>query len=345
VLAGRDLVVAGLDRDPEVLEVVDRAPAEVRALVQRRQVEVGAVVERARRQVLAREEEELDLGADLRGPAQVGDLGQDALQRVARVGRERGAVGLAHRAEHPPDHAVAPRQQRERRRVRVGDDVALAAARGALEAGAVQADPVLQRLLQLGGRDGQRLEDAEDVDEPEADEAHAALLDRAQHVCIPGTHADRRRWQRGAPSTSAPGSELVRPRVESPSSSRNKPVAGGKRSALMVTGACPASRPCAPTAEPAAACRSRSATAACARWRAIRATRSTAGGPAASRWSSARPCTPPTGRPSRCCARRATCRSPRRRGTTRWATSPRGCGRSWRSRGRRRSRSTSRASC
>ena len=41
VLGGRDLVMRGLDRDPHLLEVLDRATAEIRRGVERCEVEVG----------------------------------------------------------------------------------------------------------------------------------------------------------------------------------------------------------------------------------------------------------------------------------------------------------------
>ena len=63
---------------------------------------------------------------------------------------------------------------------------------GALERRAVEPDAVLERRLELGDGDREALEQAEHVDEPEADEPHAALLDRAQHELFPSGHAEDR---------------------------------------------------------------------------------------------------------------------------------------------------------
>ncbi len=77
---------------------------------------------------------------------------------------------------------VAPRQDLER--VRIGDRQHV----GFLDAGEpvdrrpVEGHPVTEGVLQLGGADGEALEVAEDVGEPQPDQAHAALLDAAQHV-------------------------------------------------------------------------------------------------------------------------------------------------------------------
>ena len=112
---------------------------------------------------------------------------EHAPQRRARIAAERAVVGLAHVAEHPRDDRVRPpRQDLERARVGVGDDVVLAQPRGALQRRAVQADALLQRRLELGDGDRDALEQAEHVDEPEADELHAPFLDRAQHEFFPG---------------------------------------------------------------------------------------------------------------------------------------------------------------
>jgi hypothetical protein len=170
--------------------VVDRAAAEVRALVERREVEVGPVVERLGQlgvRVVG-EQEELDLRADLGGPAEVGGRAEHAREGRARVGGERLRVRPADRAEHPPDLAVAPGEQGERARVGIGDDVPLPRPCRPLHRRAVEPDALLERRLELGHGDGQRLEDAEHVDEPQAHEADAPLLHRAQDVCVARSH-------------------------------------------------------------------------------------------------------------------------------------------------------------
>ena len=77
---------------------------------------------------------------------------------------------------------VAERQQLERVRIRHGEDVGLLDPGEALDRGAVERHPVGEGVLQLGRGDGEALEVAEDVGEPQAHESHAALLDAAHDV-------------------------------------------------------------------------------------------------------------------------------------------------------------------
>ena len=71
----------------------------------------------------------------------------------------------------------------------MGDDVVLAQPRCALQRGAVEADALLERRFELRDGDREALEQAEHVDEPEAHELHAPLLDRAQHELAVTRHA------------------------------------------------------------------------------------------------------------------------------------------------------------
>ena len=121
-------------------------------------VEVAAHVDRLGR--LARlgraaEQEELDLGVRVEGEAEVGGLGQRALEDVARVGVRRGAVGHQDVAEHPGAAGLlrAPGQHLEGRRVGRGEHVRLVDAGEALDRRAVEADALGEGALELGGRD------------------------------------------------------------------------------------------------------------------------------------------------------------------------------------------------
>src|SRR5690606_6725329 len=172
-------------RDRVAPEVVGGAAGDV--------VEVPGGVdgdERVLRPLLLLEEVELDLRVGVAGEARVGGLLQGALEDVARV----GAGGLTGRGEDVAEHAgdavllAAPGQQLEGRRVRLGEHVRLVHAGEALDGAAVEADPLGERRLDLGSGDGQRLEHAERVGEPQPDEADVALLDRPEDVLLLPVH-------------------------------------------------------------------------------------------------------------------------------------------------------------
>ena len=136
------------------------------------------------------EQEELDLGVRVEGEALVGGLGQRALQHVARVGHARGAVGQGEVAEHPGGAGAlaAPGQHLERARVGLGEHVGLVDPGEALDDRAVEADALGEGPLELGRRDGHRLQGAEHVGEPEPDEPDVALFDRAEHELLLTVH-------------------------------------------------------------------------------------------------------------------------------------------------------------
>ena len=82
----------------------------------------------------------------------------------------RGAVRLA-----------SPRQDLERGRIRAREHVSFVDAGEALDRRSVEADALGERALELGRRDGDRLQHAEDVGEPQPNESDVALLDGAEH--------------------------------------------------------------------------------------------------------------------------------------------------------------------
>ncbi len=79
-------------------------------------------------------------------------------------------------------------QQLEGVGVGAGQHVALLHPAEAVDGRTVEVHALVEGALQLGRRDGERLELAEHVGEPEADEADAALLDGAQHVVLLAFH-------------------------------------------------------------------------------------------------------------------------------------------------------------
>ncbi len=184
VLRGPDLVVGVLDVDAELLERQDRLAPHVRSRVQRRQVEVAALVQHLG-PVLVLEEEVLELGANVEGvEAHLLRPLQGAAQHVARVPLVRRALRGQDVAEHPPDTLLvrAPRQHRERRRIRHGDHVGLLDRVEARDRRAVEAHAALEGLGELGRADRERLQLAEDVGEPEPDEPDLALVHESHDV-------------------------------------------------------------------------------------------------------------------------------------------------------------------
>ena len=138
------------------------------------------------------EDEELHLRRDVEREALVPRAVQVALQHVARVALERLLRQVLDVAEHPGDRRVvaAPRHDLERVRVREREHVGLLDAAVALDGRAVEGHALLERGLELGGRDGEALERAEDVGEPEAHEADPPLLDGPQDVVELLLHSD-----------------------------------------------------------------------------------------------------------------------------------------------------------
>ena len=136
------------------------------------------------------EQEELDLGVGVEGEPEVGGLGERPLQHVPRVGHARGAVGEREVAEHPGRSGAlaAPRQHLEGARVGLGEHVGLVDAGEALDDRAVEADPLGEGPLELGRCDGDGLQGAEHVGEPEPDETDVALFDGAEDELLLTVH-------------------------------------------------------------------------------------------------------------------------------------------------------------
>ncbi len=132
------------------------------------------------------EVEELDLRPDVEGEAEGGGARQVALEHLARVAGEGRAVREVDVAEHARHAALAraPGQQLEGRGVGDRGHVALAGAGEALDRAAVEADALLERLFELLEGDGEALQRAEDVREPEADELDVLLAALLQDVIV-----------------------------------------------------------------------------------------------------------------------------------------------------------------
>ena len=188
VLARPDLVVRVLDVDAELLERQHRVAPHVGAGVERGEVEVAALVEHLGALGVA-EQEVLELGADVEVVEAhlVGALDR-AAEHVPRVALVGLALGGEDVGEHARDAAAvllrAPRQHVEGRRVGHGDHVRLLDGVEAGDRAAVEAHAALEGVVELGGVDAERLQLAQDVREPEADEADAALLDERLDVVL-----------------------------------------------------------------------------------------------------------------------------------------------------------------
>ena len=193
VLAGRVLVERVLDRDAQRLQGPDGLLAQRAGDVVGRQVEERALVQRLRRLPLGAggEVEELEVRGDVEGELAAPALVQVAAQHVAGVALERRAVQVGDVAEDPGlgRLRIAPGQELEGVGVGDGEHVALLHPAEAVDRGAVERHALLERVLQLGRADGEALQLAEHVGEPEADEADAALLHRAHHVVLVPLHA------------------------------------------------------------------------------------------------------------------------------------------------------------
>ncbi len=179
------LVVGKLHPHPQLLHGEDRLAPKVGRHIQRSQVKVAAGVQRLR--LLGRPEiEMLQLRADVEGVAQIRRLPEVALQDVAGIPLERLAAGVDDVAEHPGHRVLAgpPWKDGEGVGVRQGHHVGFLRPRESLHRGAVEAHPLLQRLLQLLDGDGDVLEGAKDVGEPEADELDPQVAGGLEDVLL-----------------------------------------------------------------------------------------------------------------------------------------------------------------
>ena len=183
VLALGHLVVAGLDLEAHGLQRLDDLAAAVDAGVVRFHVEVaGDIVGDGGRPALGipAEQEELGLGADVHGVAQLLRLGQHPLEVVARAADEGRAVGLVHVADDAGRVGavlLAPGHDHEGVVVRLEVHVGFVDAHEALDGAAVEHDLAVQGLLDLAQRQGDILQETEDIDKLQAEEIDVLLFD------------------------------------------------------------------------------------------------------------------------------------------------------------------------
>ena len=193
VLRGPVLVVAVLHGDAHLLQCEHRVAAQVGGVVEAREVEVAAAVEHLGA-LGPLEVVELQLGAHVEHIAHLPGLPHRARQHLARIAFERQAVGRAHVAEHAGDRVGlrAPGQHLERGGIGIGEHVGFLRAAEPLDAAAVEAHAVGERVLELARHDGERLHGAQHVGEPEAHEVHVAALDGLEEEVLVGVRGHGR---------------------------------------------------------------------------------------------------------------------------------------------------------
>ena len=117
------------------------------------------------------------------GEAALGGLLERALEHVARVGDGGQSVGCRDVTEHAGGRidVAAPRKDLEGRGVGVSEQVGLEGAREPLDRRAVEAETLAEGPLDLGRGDGDRLQGAHHIREPQPDELDPSFLDRAKN--------------------------------------------------------------------------------------------------------------------------------------------------------------------
>ena len=138
------------------------------------------------------EDEELHLGRRVEGEPLLPGPVEVPLEHVAGVALERVARQVLDVAEHPGNRGVlaAPGDDLEGARVGKGEHVGFLHPGVALDRRSVEGHAFFEGALELGRGDGEALEGPEDIGEPEAHEADASLLDRAQDVVELLLHGD-----------------------------------------------------------------------------------------------------------------------------------------------------------
>ncbi len=194
VLARAALVMAELHRDAHALEHRDGGSPEVVSGPVRNVVEVAGLIHRNRRLAgLDRllEKEELDLRVRIKGEPEVGSLGQRAFEDVPRVGEARGPVRQDDIAEHPCGAwtLATPGQHLKRSRIGLDQHVGLVDPGEPLDRAAVETDALREGALELRWSNGDRLQLAQHVREPQSHEADVAFFDGAEDELLLTIHS------------------------------------------------------------------------------------------------------------------------------------------------------------
>ena len=109
---------------------------------------------------------------------------------MARVAGSRRPVGRAQIAEHAR-HAIiarAPRQHLESRRIGVHEHIGILQARKPVDRRAVKADTLFKRDFDIGRRNGDIFQIAENIGEPQSQKANVALFDLLDDILLRINH-------------------------------------------------------------------------------------------------------------------------------------------------------------
>ncbi len=186
VLRRGHFVVGVFHLDAHGVQSVDRVAAQVAAGVERGEVEVATVVEHLGAAAVL-EVEELELGAARTWCSPGPRLLATTLRSTLRGSPvERIAVGLLDVAEHAGGAAGAgaPGEQGEGAGIGIGDHVGFLDAGEAVDRGTVEAHALFEGAFEFGRGDGEALEGAEHIGEPEPDELDLLVLNDLEDILL-----------------------------------------------------------------------------------------------------------------------------------------------------------------
>ena len=163
--------------------------AKVGCVVERRQIEIAALIDGLRRRI-ALEAEILDRRADVDRIAHRARALQHIHEHMARIARSRRPVRRAQIAEHARHAVVArtPRQHLEGRRVGMHEHIGILQARKPVDGRAIEADAFFKRDFNIGGRNGDVFQIAENIGEPQSQKANVALFDLLDDILLRINH-------------------------------------------------------------------------------------------------------------------------------------------------------------
>ena len=130
------------------------------------------------------EQEELALGAYIKGKAHFFSLTDGLFQNVAGVSLEGSAVRLVYIADQPGDTAMlgVPGIQREGIQIRTQVHIGFFDTHKALDRGTVEHALVIQRFFGLACGDGNILQRTKDIGELKANKLYVFFLNNAENV-------------------------------------------------------------------------------------------------------------------------------------------------------------------